>query len=359
MTATMPRIPVILVTGFLGSGKTTLLNKLLLHPGMADSAVIVNEFGEISIDHLIIETAIENTIVLESGCICCTVRGDLVDTLRDLKQQYERGAIPAFSRVLIETTGLAEPAPIIQMLVSDPMLTDEFQLGLVVVTVDAQHGLEEIRRFHEAIDQIAAADILLVTKTDLVAGGVTETLTETISSINPTAIRQPIVDGKLDPAWLLSFVSSSDDEQVVLQRWNNVLATFGLSHEHESQDDHGHGDHDGGSHSHHFHGSTSGIETFSIELEEPVPADSFTDWLESLLSLRGADVLRVKGILALQGRDSPVLIQCVQHTVYPPQTLSHWSDVPRRTQLVFITRGISRLSVEESLAAALRDKTIN
>ncbi|NLS07275.1 GTP-binding protein [Rhizobium sp. P32RR-XVIII] len=343
------RIPVILVTGFLGSGKTTLLNALLRHPQMADTAVVVNEFGEISIDHLVIESAIENTVVLENGCICCTVRGDLVDTLGNLKQQVARGEVPAFSRVVIETTGLAEPAAIIQTLVTDPMLAGEFRLGLVVTTVDAQHGFGEIERFEEAVEQIAAADLLLVTKSDLVVKAALQTLTEKVTAINPAAVRRLTVQGNLDPDWFMTMVPPVDDEEETLRRWSETLSTFEHEHRGHHEHDHGH-DYD----HHHFHGAASGIETFSLELDRPLPADIAMEWLDGLLSLRGTDILRLKGVLALEGRDGPVLIQCVQHTAYPPVALDRWPDGPGRTQLVFITRGIDRAGIEASLRAALR-----
>ncbi len=337
MPAPAAQIPIVLLTGFLGSGKTTLLNSLLRSPDLADTAVIVNEFGEISIDHLMIESAIENTLVLESGCICCTVRGDLVDTLRDLMARAGSGAIPPFSRVIVETTGLAEPAPIIQTIVGDPMLVDDFRLGLVATTVDAQMGISEIDRFPEALKQIAAADLLLVTKSDLAPGSAVQALRKRIASINPGADILTTISGDLDPGILTARLDDHARTAASLAHWD-----------HAAPDHHGH-DHDHA----HFHGEAGDIRTFSIELDAPLDAALAARWLEALLSLRGQDILRLKGVLWLQGRDEPVLVQCVQHVAYPPATLPAWPDGLRRTQIVFITRGIGRNGVMASLTALL------
>jgi len=342
------RIPVILVTGFLGSGKTTLLNNLLRHAGMADTAVVVNEFGEISIDHLVIESAIENTVVLESGCICCTVRGDLVDTLRDLTQRSERGDIPPFSRVVIETTGLAEPAPIIETLVTNPMLTSTFRLGLVVTTVDAQHGLTQLREFEEVIRQIAVTDLLLVTKSDLVGGARMRALKAEIALVNPGAELLTVVNGNLDPEFLMDRVSPTADTDGILRRWRDSRCGDDHHHHSDAEDcehEHAH---------HHLHDAASGIETFSLKIDHPLPARLASDWLDALLSLRGGDILRLKGVLALEEHSGPVLIQCVQHVAYPPTRLDRWPEGKNASQLVFITRGIGRAAIEASLNTLLQ-----
>ncbi|MEO3388172.1 GTP-binding protein [Mesorhizobium sp. CAU 1741] len=346
MAAQGEPLPIILLTGFLGSGKTTLLNRLVKSPGLSDTAVIVNEFGEISIDHLMIDSAIENTLVLESGCICCTIRGDLVDTLRDLVARAQSGEIPSFSRVIVETTGLAEPAPIIQTIVGDPMLVDQFRLGLVVTTVDAQMGIGEIERFPEAVKQIAAADLLLVTKSDLASKPAVEALSKKVASMNPGAEMLRTMSGDLDPDILMSRLGDPGRAAAMIKHLDAAGPDAGHDH-------HGH-DHD--AHGAHFHADGNDIRTFSIEVDEPLDEAVATLWIQSLLSLRGQDILRLKGVLWLKGRDEPVLVQCVQHVSYPPVALAAWPEGQRRTQIVFITRGIGRAGVMASLTALREER---
>ncbi len=346
METARPRIPAIVVTGFLGSGKTTLMNHLLKDRAMADTAVVVNEFGDVSIDHLLVESAIENTIVLESGCICCTVRGDLVDTLRDLKGKADRGELPPFSRVLIETTGLAEPAPIALTLTGDPALAGDFRLGAIATTVDAQHAPDEIGRFAEADKQIAAADLLLLTKADLATPQAIAALTDRLRGINPGAEIVTVANGALDPEVLLAH---ADDPAADLSRW---IAAGGTG----SHDPHHHHDGDG-PHAHaapHFHGAASGIGTFVIERDVPLPRSAVRTWLRSLLSLRGADMLRLKGVVALAGDPvATAVLQCVQHVVHPPVPLAASPLGEGRTRLVVIARGVSREGVERALDDAV------
>ena len=203
------RLPVSLITGFLGSGKTTLLNRLLQRPEMADSAVIINEFGEVALDHLLIEPVTGEAVVLASGCVCCAVRGDLQDALRRLLVQRDRGEVPAFSRMLIETSGLADPAPVVQLLLNNPLLGHDLRLDTVATTVDATSGFDQIEQYPEALKQAAIADRLLVTKTDIAPAGRIEALIRALQGINPGAPIETVLDGEIDPAKLFGASLSS------------------------------------------------------------------------------------------------------------------------------------------------------
>jgi G3E family GTPase len=326
--------PVSVITGFLGSGKTTLLNRLLQQPAMRGAAVIVNEFGDIGIDHLLVESAIEDAVLLRSGCICCTVRGDLVDTLDSLRERRARGAIPAFDRVMVETTGLADPAPILQTLMSDATLTPHYRLGAVVATADAVNAPGQLDRFDEAIKQIALADRLVVTKTDLVPAAAAEAVIARLRTLNDAApiIRLPddaVTPDRLFDASLFDPRGQPPD----IARWLGP-------HEHG----HGHADH---AHT----GHDSAIRSFCLTRDAPVPWPAFKAWLESVVSLRGADLLRLKGIVNVAGEDRPVVVHGVQHVFHPPTRLPCWPDADRRTRLVFITRNIEPAPLERALAA--------
>ena len=325
-----PRTPVSIITGFLGSGKTTLLNHVLADPGMAGAAVIINEFGEIGLDHLLIATPNENTVLLASGCICCTVRGDLVDTLRDLDAKRRVGGIPPFDRVLIETTGLADPVPIIQTVITDERLAPRFELDGVVTLVDAINGMTQLDCQPEAVKQAAVADRLLITKTDLADPQILEALQQRLSRINPGALMQSVTQGQIDPAQLFGATLRPRARSAELARWLPEAAVARIT--------------DAPAHAHHH---DDHIRAYCIYLDEPISAMGMTAWLTALASLRGANLLRVKALLNVEGR--PVAVHAVQTLIHEPVSLAQWPDDDRRSRLVFIARDMARAEIEATL----------
>jgi G3E family GTPase len=326
-------LPATLITGFLGSGKTTLLNGLLAHPAMADTAVIINEFGEIGLDHLLIETAFEDAVLLQSGCICCTVRGDLIDTLAGLAQRRQAGTIPPFSRVAIETTGLADPAPILHTLMAEPVLTPLYRLDRVVTTVDAVNALAQLDAHYEAAKQAAVADRIVLTKTDLVTPAVADAVRARLAALNPDAPIVVAVQGRIAPDILFAPTEPRD----------RLAATERLGHAHA------HDEGDAAAHLAHHHG----ITTVSLAHDTPVAWPALAAWLGSVAALKGPDLLRVKGIVNVAGRAGPVVLHGVQHVFHPPVELARWPDADRRTRITFITRNIAAASLAKSFAAAV------
>jgi G3E family GTPase len=313
------KTPVALVTGFLGSGKTTLLSRLLAHPDMGETAVIVNELGDVAIDHHLLRRVDERTVLLRSGCVCCSLRGDLADELRDLLGRRTRGEIPHFRRVVVETTGLADPAPILFTLVSEPVVKHHFRLEQVIATVDAVHGL----RAPESIKQAAAADHLVVTKTDHPEA---RDLRNSLQHLNPTAEILEVSFGEVEPAAL--FGTSGTDLRSV-----TAVAVGSEAH----GDD---------------------IQACCLVFEEQLDWTAFGIWLTMLLQSRGNDILRVKGLLNV-GAAGPVVLNGVQHVVHPPEHLDAWPDEDRRSRLVFIGRGIDAAALEASLRAFNRAASAN
>jgi len=308
------KTPVALLTGFLGSGKTTLLARLLSHPELGETAVIVNELGEVAIDHHLLRRVDERTVVLGNGCVCCSLRGDLADELRDLLGRRDRGEIPAFRRVVVETTGIADPAQIVYTLLAEPVVKHHFELDCVITTVDAVHGL----RAPESVAQAAAADRLVVTKTDLASAHV---LGRRLSALNPTARIVEASFGELEPGVLFG----GDD-----RRLREVPLGEG-----------------------HAHAEHNGVQAHSLVFEQQLDWTAFGVWLTMLLAARGNDVLRVKGLLDVGG-PGPVLLNGVQHVVHPPTHLERWPDDDHRSRIVFIGRGLERQALEDSLAAFVR-----
>jgi G3E family GTPase len=334
-------IPVTVITGFLGTGKTTLLNRLLRDPGMTDTAVVINEFGEVAIDHLLVETALENTLVLQSGCICCTVRGDLVDTLCDLDGKQKRGEIPGFSRVVIETTGLADPAPILHTLATEPLIASLFTLRTVVTTVDAVNGLGQLDAFPEPVKQAALADVILITKTDLAERAAVDALKARLRQLNPSAEMLSVVHGEIAPDQLFARAADPRANPEELRRWLDAEA-----YEHAHHDDHGH-DHHHTANDPNRHGDN--IRAFCLSLDQPIAWDALKTWLQSITSLRGRDLLRMKGLVNVSGLPGPVVVHGVQHVIHPPVRLPAWPDADQRTRIVFITQNIPQAALQNSL----------
>jgi G3E family GTPase len=305
------RTPVALLTGCLGSGKTTLLARLLAHPDMGETAVIVNELGEVAVDHHLLRRVDERTVVLASGCVCCTLRGDLADELRDLLGRRARGEVPPFRRVVVETTGLADPAPILYTLVSEPVVKSHYELERVIATVDAQHGL----RGPEGLKQAAAADRLVVTKGDLADPGPVE---RRLAALNPAAEVLEASFGDVSPELLFGGPEREPRELVL--------------------DEHAH---------------TDGVRAHSLVFEEQLDWTAFGVWLTMLLAARGSDVLRVKGLLNVGG-SGPLLLNGVQHVVHPPVHLDAWPDGDRSSRIVFIGRGLEKQALQASLSAFVR-----
>ena len=330
------RLPVSLITGFLGSGKTTLLNRLLRHDDMKDSAVIINEYGEVSLDHLLVERVDGEVAVLASGCICCTIRSDLEQTLRDLLVKRDRGEIPPFRRILVETTGLADPAPIVQLLLNNPLVSHFLRLDTIVTTVDAVNAPQQLDRQYEAVKQVALADRLLITKRDLVED--IGALELRLRQINPGASIETVDHGEIDPANLFGAgLIDPERKKIDVARWLNEHAFTGphahAGHSHHEHHDHGHHDHD------------ASIISFMLAFDEPLDWMAVSHWLAHLRNARGADLLRVKGILNLHDEPAPIVIHGVHHVFHPPVALAAWPDGDRRSRIVFITRGILRADV--------------
>jgi G3E family GTPase len=330
------RVPVSLITGFLGSGKTTLLNRLLQDPGLANAAVIINEFGEIALDHLLVAQPAESTVVLASGCVCCEMRGDLVDTLRGLSAQRAEGVIPRFDRVLIETTGLADPVPILQTLITDAEIAPLFGLDSIVTLVDAVHGESQLDTYPEAVKQAALADRLLLTKSDIAPPGALAPLGLRLARLNPGAELSAVTRGSVEPEKL--FGAAIDAARGAgVARWLNVERFPGGDAHHAHHDSHDH------------RSAASNISAFCICRDRPVTASGLVMWLNLLAGLRGANLLRVKGLLNVEGQ--PVVVHAVQTLLDEPVTLERWPDADRRSRLVFITRDMDRAGIEKTLAA--------
>ena len=323
--------PLTVLTGFLGAGKTTLLNRLLREPALADTLILINEFGQIGLDHLLVEKLDGDMVVMTSGCLCCTIRGDLTATLEDLLRRRDNGRIAPFTRVVIETTGLADPAPVLHTLIYHPYLMMRFRLDGVVTLVDALNGNAILDRHAEAVKQVAVADRLVITKTDLLDpnGDVTATLRARLSALNPTALQLDAARGEAGPDKLFGIGLYDPDRKIPdVRRWLNAEALAG-------EHDHTHHGHE--SHAHDINRHDSKIRAFALRHAEPMPVSAFEMFLELLRTAHGAHLLRVKGIVALADNPArPLVIHGVQHMFHPPVRLEAWPDDDRTTRIVFI-----------------------
>ena len=320
----MSPVPVSVITGFLGSGKTTLLSRLLRDPALARTAVIVNEFGEVGLDHLLVEASDEDIVVLDSGCVCCTVRSDLVRTAGELLARRAQGAITAFDRIVIETTGLADPAPILQALMTDRGLADALRLESVIATVDAAAGGATLDAHPESVKQAALADRIVLTKTDL-ADPAASGLAARLRELNPMAPQWTAVHGALDTARLFGGG---------LSRW---LAAEALPQNGDS---------------HHLSRHDDGIATFCLRREAPLHAATLSLFLQALAEHCGPALLRLKGLVDVrESPGRPALIHGVQHVFHPPAWLDAWPDGDCSTRIVIIARGLDPFWLEALLDA--------
>jgi G3E family GTPase len=311
---------------------------------MAATAVIVNEFGEVGLDHLLVESATDDVVLLNSGCLCCTVRGDIVNTLTDLFVSRVKGRVPYFTRAVIETTGLADPAPVLHALFSDPIVAERYMIDGVVTTVDAVNGAGTLDRQIEAVKQAAVADRLIVTKSDLAAPAALAALEARLKALNPGAPLLRVEHGAIDPSALFGLgLFDPQTKSVEVQRW---LQDEAVAAHHDEADD---GDH----HEHHdVNRHDARIRAFCIIRDRPISWSALSGWLDALATMRGDDLLRLKAIVALADRpDQPVVLHGVQHLFHPPVLLPAWPDADHRTRIVFITRDLPQAAIEESLAA--------
>jgi len=345
-------IPVTLLTGFLGSGKTTVLNHLVSQPELADALVIINEFGEMALDHMMVAHSTENLVMeMSSGCVCCTIRGDLVNALDEISQRYSHNGQSRFRRILIETTGLADPAPIIHTLMSHPRIVRRYQLDGIVATIDLTTGMHTLDKHQEAVKQAAMADALLLTKADLASDDQREALQSRLDDINPSASRREVRNGDIPVQKILNLgVFSSRNKAPDVERWLNEEA-----YAEQSPHGHAHDHHNHSSHDHHHHHDINRhddyIRAFCFTVEQPIPEQTLLDWLELLAGFVGSRILRIKAILNVEGNTQPIVAQGVQHVFYPPASLPSWPSEDRRSRLVFITYGVNKDLIEKTFNA--------
>ncbi len=343
-----PPIPVSVLTGFLGAGKTTMLNRLLRDPALSDTLVLINEFGEIGLDHLLVERAEGDMILMASGCLCCTIRGDLVSTLEDLLKRRDNNRISPFQRVLVETTGLADPAPVLHTIMFHPYLMLRYRLEGVITLVDAVNGFATLDAHEESVKQAAVADRLILSKTDLAREEQITALKARLKALNPAARMMDATQatpanlfdtGLYDPATKTADVS----------RWLNAEAVEEAPHDHQH---HGHDHHRHHGHAHDVNRHDDRIRAHCLRSDQPLDPRGVDLFLNMLREFHGPNLLRVKGIVALSDDVSrPLVIHGVQHVFHPPVRLENWPDADHTTRIVFILKDLTVDFVEKLWAA--------
>ncbi len=327
------RIPVTLLTGFLGSGKTTLLNYLLSQPQMKDSAVIINELGTTGLDHILAtqvdsEQIADNTVLLSSGCVCCTLKNELADTMRDLFFKRALQAIPQFNRIVIETTGMADPGPILANLMFEPVIESVFRLDAVIVTIDSEYGFQQLECHAEARKQAAVADVLLLTKTDLATPEHLTALKEKLITINAGAAQHKILHGQIEPDYIIDVgLFDPSGKRAEPQRWlrQPIKSSHMLKNQHAE------------------------IASFTVTLASPINWRDLKPVILKLCQTHGAGLLRLKGIIHAADLDHPLAIHAVHFTPYPPTALEGWTEDAPTNRIVLIGKGLDEAAIRKML----------
>jgi G3E family GTPase len=322
----LSRIPVFVLTGFLGSGKTTLLNTLLKQPGFANTAVVINEFGEIGLDHLLVTSARENIVLLDAGCLCCTVLGSLRETLANLHQQRLQGLVPPFERLIIETSGLADPGPILQLMMRNTLISKFYQMAGLICMVDAVHGPESLQHYPEATEQVALADQILVTKTDLAGGNFSSALFARLKAINPTAE----VHSSAKATFSTGFITGGNRQSAMSPWLGGIMPPPETEYLHKG-----------------IHNSAVTSECFWIE--HGSTWSGLAAWISTIRRQYGTNLLRCKGLIGIQGRPGPVLVHGVK-TLFDTCQLSAWPEKDQRSRIIVIGKNLDRATIRSSLS---------